>query len=67
MKSIINLIMLLLSLFLLNACEGMSAVAKVALQQLPQKEVRISDLFPDDHMAQKWFIRLKRTWLHECP
>jgi ankyrin repeat protein len=45
--------MLLASLFLLNACEGMSAVTKVAMQQLPKKEIRISDLFPSDSMAQK--------------
>jgi len=31
----------------------MFAVTKVALQQLPKREIRVSDVFPEDRMAQK--------------
>lgn len=53
MNGFIKVTVLLVSMFLLNACEGMSAVTKVALQQLPKREVRISDLFPEDRITQK--------------
>lgn len=44
---------LMTSLLLLGGCDGLKAVSNVALQQLPKKEIRISDLFPEDRMAQK--------------
>lgn len=53
MNVITQAAVLSMSLFLLTACEGIYAVTKVALQQLPQKEMHVDDLFPENRMAQK--------------
>jgi len=53
MNVITQAAVLLMSLFLLTACEGIYAVTKVALQQLPKKEMHVDDLFPENRMAQK--------------
>lgn len=48
-----NVLFLLACILLMSACDGLKAVTKVTLQQLPKREVRVSDLFPDDKKAQR--------------
>ncbi|MBI9081822.1 MAG: hypothetical protein JEY79_19035 [Pseudodesulfovibrio sp.] len=55
MKKVV-IMYLLTSLLFLGGCDGLKATTHVALQQLPKKEIRISDLFPDDRMAQKMAV-----------